>query len=81
MKMNLCISEPHFVLQISQPPNIAQKWFCIQILRMDLSPQGEKQLLNLLDGLKVTTILVIKENSGVFFKQPVSSQKLHQKLI
>ena len=29
MNMNLSISEPNFVLQISQSPNIAQKWFCI----------------------------------------------------
>ena len=67
MILNLCTSELHFVFQISQPPNIAQKWFCIQILRMDLSSQGNKQFVNLLHGLKVTTILVIKENSGVYF--------------
>ena len=43
MKINLSISEPHFVLQISQPPNITHKLFCIQNLHMgDFSqPQQE----------------------------------------
>ena len=40
--MTLTISEPHFVFQISKPPNIAQKWFCIQSLHMDLSFQKKK---------------------------------------
>ena len=31
-------------MQISQPPKIAQKWFCTQNLRMDLSFQEEKKL-------------------------------------
>ena len=30
MNINLSISELHFVLQIYQTPDIAQKWFCIQ---------------------------------------------------
>ena len=30
MNINLSISDPHFVLKISQPPNNAQKWFYIQ---------------------------------------------------
>ena len=42
MNINLSISEPHFVLQISQPPNIAQKWFCIQNLHMDISLQKKQ---------------------------------------
>ena len=42
MNMNLCISEPHSVLQISQPPNIAQKWFYTQNLHMGLSFQKKK---------------------------------------
>ena len=42
MNMNLSISEPHFVLQISQPTNIAQKRLCIQNLYMDLSFQKKK---------------------------------------
>ena len=40
--MTLSISESYFVLQISQSPNIAQKWFCIQNLHMDLSFQKKK---------------------------------------
>ena len=40
--MTFSISEPHFVLQISQPPIIAQKWFCIQNLHMDISFQQKK---------------------------------------
>ena len=46
MNMNMCISEPHFVLQISQRPNIAQKWFCTQNLNMRLSFQKKKTVLN-----------------------------------
>ena len=42
MNMNLCISESIFVLQISQPPKITQKWFCTQNLHMDLSFQKKK---------------------------------------
>ena len=42
MNMNLSISEPNFVLQISQSPNNAQKWFCIQNLLMGLSFQKKK---------------------------------------
>ena len=56
MILNLCTSERHFVFQISQPPNIAKNWFCLLILRMDLSSQGKKQFVNPLHGLKVTTI-------------------------
>ena len=39
INMYLSISEPGFVLQISQPPKIAQNWFCIQNLHKDLSFQ------------------------------------------
>ena len=42
INMYLPISEPGFVLQISQPPKIAQNWFCIQNLHMDLSFQKKK---------------------------------------
>ena len=42
--MTLSISEPHFAWQIFQPPNIAQKWFCIQSLHMDLGFQKEKMV-------------------------------------
>ena len=43
MKMNWSNSEPYFVFQISQPPNIAEKCFCIQNLQMDLSFQEKKK--------------------------------------
>ena len=36
--------ESYFVLQISQPPKIAEKWFCIQNLHMDLSFQEKKTI-------------------------------------
>ena len=36
--------ESHFVLQISRPPTIAQKWFCIKNLRMELSFQEKKTI-------------------------------------
>ena len=36
--------ESHFVLKISRPPNITQKWFYIQNLRMDLSFQEKKTI-------------------------------------
>ena len=39
VNMYLYISEPGFNLQISQPPEIAQNWFCIQNLHMDPSFQ------------------------------------------
>ena len=42
MNINLSISELHLVLQISQPPNIAQKWFCIQNLHIDISFQRKQ---------------------------------------
>ena len=42
MNMNFFDSEIHFVSQISQPRGIAQKWFCIQYLRMDLSFQQKQ---------------------------------------
>ena len=44
--MNEPISEPHFVLEISPPPLIKQKWFCIQNLHMDLRVQEKKKLEN-----------------------------------
>ena len=42
--MTLSILELHFVLQISQPTIIAQKWFCIQNLHLDLSCQIKKKV-------------------------------------
>ena len=46
INLNLSTFEPHFVFQISLLPNIAQKWFCMQNLRMDLSLKEEKQFGN-----------------------------------
>ena len=45
INLNLSISDPHFVCQISQPPNMAQKGFCIQISQMDLSFKKKKQFV------------------------------------
>ena len=47
MNMYLSILEPGFVLQISQPPKIAQNWFCIHNLHMDLSFQKKKNDLEI----------------------------------
>ena len=76
MNINLSPSEPHFIFQISQPPNIGQKWFCIQNLQMDLSFQEKKRLMNPLHSLQVTAILVIQENSGVFRYQVSTAKSL-----
>ena len=59
----LSISEPNFVLQISQSSNIAQKWFCIQNFSMDLSFQKEK------NGLEICFLVpeIFKKYKGPFF--------------
>ena len=44
MNMYLSISEPGFVLQITQPPKIAQNWFCIQNLHINLSCHKKKTI-------------------------------------
>ena len=41
ISMNIILSIS-IVLQISQPPNIVQKWFCIQNLHMDISFQKKQ---------------------------------------
>ena len=43
--MNGSVQEPRFVLQISRPPLIAQKGFCIQNLRMGLSFLEKKTII------------------------------------
>ena len=69
--MSLSPSEPHFVSQIYEPPNIGQKWFCIQNIPMDLRFQEKKK------GFKYVTSLTIYSNSWdtgefrCFFKHPV----------
>ena len=45
--MPLSILEPNVVLRISQSLNIAQKWFCIKNLHMDLSFQKKKNSLEI----------------------------------
>ena len=44
MNMDLSFPEPGFVSQISQSPKIAQNWFCIQNLHMNLSFQEKKTI-------------------------------------
>ena len=46
MNINLFTFETHIVSQISQLPEITQKWFCIQNLPMNLSFQGKKTVCN-----------------------------------
>ena len=60
INLNLFISQPYFVFQISQPPNMSQKCFCIQHSRMDLSFQERKQFVIPLYVLQVKTIFVIQ---------------------
>ena len=42
INMNLSVSKTHFASQISRPHQIAQNWFCIQNLGLDLSFQEKK---------------------------------------
>ena len=66
--MIVSVSESDFGLQISQPPNITQKWFCIQNLHMDLSFQKKKRFRNLFLGSQD-----IKQIQKIhFFRHPVS---------
>ena len=44
--------ESYFVLQISQPPKVAQKWFCIQNLHMGLSFQEKERFENPMLGCR-----------------------------
>ena len=46
MNINLFTSETPIVSQISQPPEIIQKWFCIHNLPMNLSFQRKKIVCN-----------------------------------
>ena len=62
MNMNWCVSGLHFVSLSCPPPNIAQKWFCIQTLRMDLSFQEKKLIDNLIIGCRD-----IKQKPSLFF--------------
>ena len=68
----MSISDPHFVCQISQPPNIGQKWFCILNLHMDLSFQEKKTACK---SVTWFSIYGNYRNTGefrrFFFKHPV----------
>ena len=76
MNMNLSTSEPHFVFQISQPPNIGQKWFCISDLQINLSFWEKKTIC------KSVTLFTSYSNSCDtgefmrFFKHPVGNIKV-----
>ena len=55
----------------------ANPWFCIHNLQMDFSFQEKKKwFVNPVNVSQVTAILVIQENSCVFFKHPVSQPSL-----
>ena len=74
MNMNLCISEPHFVLQISQPRIIPQKWFCTQNLHMGFSFQNKK------NGLKIRILvpeILNKYKRSIFFETPCTKWVIH----
>ena len=58
--MIVSVSESHFGLQISQPPNITQKWFCIQNLHMDLSFQKKK------NGVEIRSLVLEISNKQTF---------------
>ena len=67
MNMNFFDSEINFVSQISQPRGIAQKWFCIQYLRMDLSFQQKQTVCKSVPwflGYEAKSIVII------FFQTP-----------
>ena len=67
MNMNLSTLEPHFVLQISQSANIAEKWFCIQNFHMDLSFQKKNGLV-----IRLLVPEIFKKfKRSIFFRRPV----------
>ena len=77
MNMYLFTLERRFVLQISQPPRIAQNWFYIQNFHMDLSFQKKKNDLEIFS--LVPEILNKQTFERFFFKRPVVlTQKLRK---
>ena len=67
MNMYLSIPEPRIVSLISQPPKIAQNWFCIQNLHMYLSFQKKK------NGLEICSLIpeiLNKQTFEHFFEMP-----------
>ena len=70
--LTLSVSEPHFVLQISHLPNMAQKWFCTQNLHMGLSFQKKK------NGLEIRFLgpeILSKYKRSIFFGTPCRKLK------
>ena len=68
--MIVSASEFHFGFQISQPPNITQKWFCIQNLHMDL--RSKKQFRNLFLGFRVIKQI---QKVNFFLRRPVDRKE------
>ena len=65
--MIVSVWESHLGLQISQPPNITQKRFCIQNLHMDLSFQKKK---NSLEICFLVPEILNKYKRSIFFETP-----------
>ena len=71
--MNLFVSKPHFVLQISQPSGFAQQWLYIHDLYMDLSFQKKITV-----GKSISQLLIYVTNNQIkklyiFYGTPFSS--------
>ena len=70
--LNLSVSQPYFVFQIFQPPNMAQRWFCIQHSQMDLCFQERKTVSNSVAWLtSYNNFLWNRRIQAGFFKRPV----------
>ena len=75
INLNLSISQPYFVFKISQPPNMAQKWLCIQRSQMDLSFQERKTVCNSVSWFtSYNNFRDTGEFRRFFFKRPVVYQ-------
>ena len=69
MNTYFSIPEPLFVLQISQLPKVAQNWFCIQNLHMELSFQKKKEILKSVHWFRRN---LTNKHLNVFFETPCS---------
>ena len=67
MNTYFSIPEPLFVLQISQLPKVAQNWFCIQNLHMELSFQKKKEILKSVHWFRRN---LTNKHLNVFFETP-----------
>ena len=67
MNTYFSIPEPLFVLQISQLPKVAQNWFCIQNLHMELSFQKKKTVLKSIHWFRRYQT---NKHLNVFFETP-----------